>query len=250
LLSMQSRIQAMRALSLYTAAAADRASHHPDAAEQARGQRIVDVLTPVVKGWGSEVGNDITGVALQVHGGMGYIEETGAAQHYRDARITTIYEGTTGIQAADLVGRKMLRDGGQKVGEVIETMRVETAAAASSTASDVQAVATAVGRLIEKLAEATDWLLAAAGRDPRIPLAGSYSYLMLWGIAAGGWQMAQAAVAARRCLDADEGDSAFYRAKLASCSHYASQVLPHGEAYASAIIDGGVSLEDLDSLFA
>ncbi|MDP6791603.1 MAG: acyl-CoA dehydrogenase [Arenicellales bacterium] len=250
LLSMQSRIQAMRALSLYTAAAADRASHHPDAAEQARGQRAVDVLTPVVKGWGAEVGNDITGVALQVHGGMGYIEETGAAQHYRDARITTIYEGTTGIQAADLVGRKMLRDGGQMVGEVIETMRVETAAAASSTASDVQAVATVVARLIEKLAEATDWLLAAAGRDPRVPLAGSFSYLMLWGITAGGWQMAQAAVAARRCLDADEGDSAFYRAKLASCSHYASQVLPHGEAYASAIIDGGVSLENLDSLFA
>ena len=250
LLSMQSRIQAMRALSLYTAAAADRASHHPDAAEQARGQRIVDVLTPVVKGWGSEVGNDITGVALQVHGGMGYIEETGAAQHYRDARITTIYEGTTGIQAADLVGRKMLRDGGQMVGEVIETMRVETAAAASSTASDVQAVATAVGGLIEKLAEATAWLLAAAGRDPRIPLAGSFNYLMLWGIAAGGWQMAQAAAAARRCLDADEGDSAFYRAKLTSCSHYANQVLPHGEAYASAIIDGGASLEDLDDFFA
>ena len=250
LLSMQSRIQAMRALSLYTAAAADRASHHPDAAEQARGQRIVDVLTPVVKGWGSEVGNDITGVALQVHGGMGYIEETGAAQHYRDARITTIYEGTTGIQAADLVGRKMLRDGGQMVGEVIETMRAETAAAASSTAPDVQAVATAVGRLIEKLAEATAWLLAAAGRDPRIPLAGSFNYLMLWGIAAGGWQMAQAAAAARRCLDADEGDSAFYRAKLTSCSHYANQVLPHGEAYASAIIDGGASLEDLDDFFA
>ena len=250
LLSMQSRIQAMRALSLYTAAAADRASHHPDAAEQARGQRTVDVLTPVVKGWGSEVGNDLTGVALQVHGGMGYIEETGAAQHYRDARITTIYEGTTGIQAADLVGRKMLRDDGQMVGEVIETMRVETAAAASSTASDVQAVATAVGGLIEKLAEATAWLLAAAGRDPRIPLAGSFNYLMLWGIAAGGWQMAQAAAAARRCLDADEGDSAFYRAKLTSCSHYASQVLPHGEAYASAIIDGGVSLEDLDDFFA
>ena len=250
LLSMQSRIQAMRALSLYTAAAADRASHHPDAAEQARGQRTVDVLTPVVKGWGSEVGNDLTGVALQVHGGMGYIEETGAAQHYRDARITTIYEGTTGIQAADLVGRKMLRDGGQMVGEVIETMRVETAAAASSTASDVQAVATAVGGLIEKLAEATAWLLAAAGRDPRIPLAGSFNYLMLWGIAAGGWQMAQAAAAARRCLDADEGDSAFYRAKLTSCSHYANQVLPHGEAYASAIIDGGASLEDLDDFFA
>ena len=250
LLSMQSRIQAMRALSLYTAAAADRASHHPDAAEQARGQRIVDVLTPVVKGWGSEVGNDLTGVALQVHGGMGYIEETGAAQHYRDARITTIYEGTTGIQAADLVGRKMLRDDGQMVGEVIETMRTETAAAASSTAPDVQAVATAVGRLIEKLTEATAWLLAAAGRDPRIPLAGSFNYLMLWGITAGGWQMAQAATAARRCLDADEGDSAFYRAKLANCSHYASQVLPHGEAYASAIIDSGASLEDLDSLFS
>jgi hypothetical protein len=210
----------------------------------------VDVLTPVVKGWGSEVGNDLTGVALQVHGGMGYIEETGAAQHYRDARITTIYEGTTGIQAADLVGRKMLRDDGQMVGEVIETMRVETAAAASSTASDVQAVATAVGGLIEKLAEATAWLLAAAGRDPRIPLAGSFNYLMLWGIAAGGWQMAQAAAAARRCLDADEGDSAFYRAKLTSCSHYANQVLPHGEAYASAIIDGGASLEDLDDFFA
>ena len=248
LLSMRSRIEAMRALSLYTAAAADRASHHPDVTERERGQRQVEVLIPVVKGWNSEVGNEITGLALQVHGGMGYIEETGAAQHYRDARITTIYEGTTGIQAADLVGRKLLRDGGQMVQELIGTMGQELESITANANGAVKEVSVSVTALVESLARTTATLLECATRSPRAPYLNSFSYLMLWGVAAGGWQMARAAAAAQRALDTGEGDEAFSRAKLLSCLYYARQVLPHGEAYAQAVGAQGLPEQDLAEL--
>jgi len=246
LLSMRSRIEAMRALSLFTAASADRASHHPDADERSLGQRRVEVLTPVVKGWSSEVGNEITGLALQVHGGMGFIEETGAAQHYRDARITTIYEGTTGIQAADLVGRKLLRDGGAMVSELIGLMRADMAIVSASPAEAVKEVGSAVLTLIESLSDATAAMLESATRDPRSPFHKSFDYLMLWGVAAGGWQMARAANAAQQILDAGQGDSDFCHAKILSCLYYARQVLPQGRAHAEAIQAQDLPAQALD----
>jgi acyl-CoA dehydrogenase len=248
LLDMRSRIEAMRALSLYTAAAADRASHHPDPTERTRGQSWVDMLIPVVKGWSSEVGNEITALALQVHGGMGFIEETGAAQHYRDARITTIYEGTTGIQAADLVGRKLLRDGGETAVQVINVMRAELTQIRGSSSADVAEINDAVSELVDRLNEASEALLDRAAHDPRAPFAASFSYLMLWGIAAGGWQMARAAEAAQRCLETGDGDNEFYRSKLLSCLYYARQVIPHGEAHARAVLAPEMSSQEIDEL--
>ena len=250
LLSMRSRIEAMRALSLFAAASADRASHHPDANERALGQRRVDVLTPIVKGWSSEVGNEITALGVQVHGGMGFIEETGAAQHYRDARITTIYEGTTGIQAADLVGRKLLRDGGEMANEMIDLMRQDAAAAASSSAKTVQEVGAAALGLLETLADATAEILESAIRDPRSPFHKSFDYLMLFGIAAGGWQMARAAAAAQQQLDSETADSDFCEAKLLSCTYYARQVIPHGRAHADAIHAKDLPSDALDQWLA
>ena len=250
LLSMRSRIEAMRALSLFTAAAADRASHHPDADERALGQRRVEVLTPVVKGWSSEVGNEITGLGLQVHGGMGFIEETGAAQHYRDARITTIYEGTTGIQAADLVGRKLLRDGGGMVNEIIDLMRADLSAVADSPGEASQEVGIAALSLVESLSNATATILESATRDPRSPFHKSFDYLMLFGVTAGGWQMARAARAAQEMLDAGDGNSDFCQAKILSCLYYARQVLPQGRAHAEAIQAQDLPAEALDQWVA
>jgi hypothetical protein len=250
LLSMRSRIEAMRALSLFAAASADRASHHPDAEERALGQRRVEVLTPVVKGWSSEVGNEITGLGLQVHGGMGFIEETGAAQHYRDARITTIYEGTTGIQAADLVGRKLLRDGGGMVNELIDLMRTDASAVADSSAETSREVGTAALSLIESLSDATATILESATRDPRSPFHKSFDYLMLFGVAAGGWQMARAANAAQQLLEAGDGDSDFCQAKILSCLYYARQELPHGRAHVEAIQAQDLPAEALDQWVA
>ena len=250
LLSMRSRIEAMRALSLFAAAAADRASHHPDADERALGQRRVEVLTPVVKGWSSEVGNEITGLGLQVHGGMGFIEETGAAQHYRDARITTIYEGTTGIQAADLVGRKLLRDGGGMVNEIIDLMRADLSAVADSPGEASQEVGIAALSLVESLSNATATILESATRDPRSPFHKSFDYLMLFGVTAGGWQMARAARAAQEMLDAGDGNSDFCQAKILSCLYYARQVLPQGRAHAEAIQAQDLPAEALDQWVA
>ena len=250
LLSMRSRIEAMRALSLFAAASADRASHHPDANERALGQRRVDVLTPIVKGWSSEVGNEITALGVQVHGGMGFIEETGAAQHYRDARITTIYEGTTGIQAADLVGRKLLRDGGEMANEMIDLMRQETVDVASSPVKTVQEVGAAALGLVETLAGATAEILQSAIRDPRSPFHKSFDYLMLFGIAAGGWQMARAAAAAQQQLDRQTADTDFCEAKLLSCIYYVRQVLPHGRAHGDAIHAKDLPSDALDQWLA
>jgi acyl-CoA dehydrogenase len=250
LLSMRSRIEAMRALSLFAAASADRASHHPAGDERALGQRRVEVLTPVVKGWSSEVSNEITGLGLQVHGGMGFIEETGAAQHYRDARITTIYEGTTGIQAADLVGRKLLRDGGSMVNELIELMRADLTAVAGSPGEAPQEVGAAALSLVESLSDATATILESATRDSRSPFHKSFDYLMLFGVAAGGWQMARAANAAQQMLDADDGDSDFCQAKVLNCLYYARQVLPQGRAHAEAIEAQDLPAEALDQWVA
>ena len=250
LLSMRSRIEAMRALSLYTASCADRASHHPDDAERAKGQRRVEVLTPIVKGWSTEVGNEVAGIALQVHGGMGFIEETGAAQHYRDARITTIYEGTTGIQAADLVGRKLLRDGGQMVTDLISEMRADLSRIADGDTASAREVGQAVANAVDELESATQRLLESATTDPKLPFFNSFNYLMLWGVTAGAWQMAKAAESAEQMLNSGEGSDSFCRAKILSALFYIRQILPQSSAFARAVESPALSSEDLEQLLA
>ena len=242
LLDMKCRIEAMRAVSLYAAAAADKSLRHPDEVERAQSQRTVDVLIPIVKGWSTEVGTWVASTGVQVHGGMGFIEETGAAQHYRDVRITTIYEGTTGIQAADLVGRKLVRDGGRMVTELIEQMDKEVADIRQLATGPVLNISTAASDSLNRLSSATAWILESAGEDPRIPYAAAFQYLMLWGGVAGGWQMTKAAAAAASGLESGKGDPDFCKGKLLSCRHYAEHVLPETEGYYRAVVSGSTAV--------
>jgi hypothetical protein len=237
LLTMKAQIEAMRSAAYMTAAALDLAHRSTDPAERARQQARVELLTPVIKGWCTETGQQITSIALQVHGGMGYVEETGAAQHFRDARITTIYEGTTGIQANDLVGRKILRDGGAALRALIADIQATDAALArhGATLADVRS-ALREGR--EALVAAGQWLAANHSRHPGIPGGVSYHLLMLMGTVIGGWQLARAAAVAQTQLPQQPADAAFYEGKLLTARFYAGQVMPEAIAHRRAIESG------------
>ena len=166
LMDMKARTEAMRALAYVTAACMDRARHHPDPDERRRSQGRVEFLTPVVKGWSTETSINIASTGIQVHGGMGYVEETGAAQYLRDARITTIYEGTTGIQAIDLIGRKLVRDNGANAAALISDIEEEVAAFAPTNDPDLSAIGSALKTGLKSFQEATDWLLANQRQKP------------------------------------------------------------------------------------
>ncbi len=231
LMTMKTKVEAMRALVYVWASALDKSQHHADQEERLRHFGAVELLTPVVKGWCTETGNEVASLGIQVHGGMGYIEETGAAQHFRDARITTIYEGTTGIQANDLVGRKLLRDQGHAARAFIDGLR------------DIDFdVLDGVGRAVEAgldhLEQATDWIVNTAQGDPRLPAAASYYYLSLWGTVIGGWLMAKAALVAQQRLEAGGGDDNFYRAKIETARYYATHILPQSGALLHTITEG------------
>jgi acyl-CoA dehydrogenase len=225
LMSMKSRIEAMRAFAYVVAGMLDAARRHPDADTAARAQAAADVLIPVVKGWSTETAIDIASIGLQVHGGMGYVEETGAAQHLRDARITTIYEGTTGIQAMDLVGRKILRDDGRAVRALIAEIERAADGLDGASGDDLAVIGTRLRGGVEALSAAVDWVRAAGRNDINSALCGATPLLHLFGIVCGGWQMARAALVAHNRLAAGENDPAFYRAKIATARFYADHVL-------------------------
>jgi len=236
LLSMRTQIAAMRALVYYTAAAIDRARHHPDATARGDFQRRADLLIPVVKAWCTDRGVAVASTGIQVHGGMGFIEETGAAQHLRDARIAPIYEGTNGIQANDLLGRKLLRDGGAAMAALIAEMRAD--ALRLEAAGDVPAALRApLGAGIDALEQANRWLIAHEV-DQALGLAGAVPYLELVGTVAGGWMLAREAVDATRRLGAHEGDAGFLRAKLATARFYGEHFLAVAPALLPAIMGG------------
>ncbi|HEY8555580.1 MAG TPA: acyl-CoA dehydrogenase [Burkholderiales bacterium] len=237
LMNMKAQTEAMRGLAYYAAGMLDRAMREPDAAARQRAQAIADLLTPVVKGWCTEQVNEVTSTGIQVHGGMGFIEETGAAQLLRDARITAIYEGTTGIQANDLVGRKLMRDNGAAAKSLIAEMR-QTRERAAEAGGDLRAIAASLGSGIDALEAATQHLLATAGADPRAAAAGYVPYLMLFGTVAAGWQMARAALAVQSEGAADPG---FRTAKLATARFFADHVLPRASAYRHAVVEGAES---------
>jgi alkylation response protein AidB-like acyl-CoA dehydrogenase len=239
LLAMKSQIEAMRALCYFAASRLDLAKRHPDENERARNQALVDLLIPVVKGWCTETAVEITSLALQVHGGMGYIEEAGAAQYYRDARITTIYEGTTGIQANDLVGRKIVRDKGAAAMALLDEM--DSCLRQLSGESELRAIQSALGFGAGALRDATQWLLA--NDDSKAVLAGAVPYLKLLGIVAGGWEMSRAALLAKQKF---ESDRKFFRAKIATAEFYAAHVLPLALALKTAVCEGQHSLLGLD----
>ena len=245
LMLMKSQTEAMRALAYVVAAATDTAQRHPDKAVRAQNQAFVDLMIPVVKGWSTETGIEVASLGVQIHGGMGFIEETGAAQHLRDARITTIYEGTTGIQANDLMGRKIAREGGATIKAWLAHLAAFDAELAASKSADVAAIRAALATGAKAIAECVDYVLATAGTDPKAAFSGAVPFLRLAGIVAGGWQMARAAQVAERRLAAGEGDAEFYRAKIVTARFFAEQVLVEAPALGNIVTRGSAAVMGL-----
>jgi 3-(methylthio)propanoyl-CoA dehydrogenase len=243
LLTMKSGVEAMRALAMYAGFQLDLAELG-EGAQRAAAHTRAELLIPIVKGWCTEFGNELTHLGIQVHGGMGFIEETGAAQYARDVRITTIYEGTTGIQANDLIGRKVGRDGGAALGALITEMKRELDAL-SSTDPSAQAVQRAGLEACGLLSEAAQSLVKALASTPERALAVAVPFLKLCGFVIGGWLMARAAnVAAGKTSAADRD---FYAAKLRSARFYAEQVLPAALAHARVVMSGATSVTETDA---
>jgi 3-(methylthio)propanoyl-CoA dehydrogenase len=240
LLTMRALTQASRAVCYYTAACLDRAAHGSDAESAAMYQARADLLTPVAKAWTTEVALEVTSNAIQVHGGMGYVEETGVAQFYRDARIAPIYEGTNAIQAIDLVGRKLLRDGGATVSAFVSDMRAVDAPLANA-GEDFAVVRSALARALDELVQSSTYILTSEKRDPELASAVAFNYLMLLGTALGGWQLARGALVASEQLAAG-GDKAFLEAQVVMARFYAEQILPRCAAHGAAIRAGSRSI--------
>ncbi len=240
LLDMRARTEAMRALAYFVAAQLDIAARVEDRATRARAQGLAELLVPVLKGCATENAVEIASLGVQVHGGMGFVEETGAAQHLRDARITPIYEGTTGIQANDLVGRKIARDGGEAARDAIAAMR---ATADRLEGEDVAALRERFVAAIDALASCVEWVVANHRADPRATAAAAVPLLKLFGITAGGWQMSRAAhVARQKLVSGDNADRDFYAAKLGTARFYAEHVLPQAPGLAHAVTHGSAGV--------
>ena len=246
LLTQKALIEAMRGLMYLNGRAIDLAQHHPDEAVRQKNAEIADLYTPLSKAWGTDMGLECTSLGIQVHGGMGYIEETGAAQHFRDARIPPIYEGTNGIQAMDLVGRKLPMRGGAVVTEHLDTMTATAEALVGSGDDDLVAVG---ARLVEGVAacrQATTWLIEHGLVDPNDALAGSTPYLRLLATVTGGWVLGREALAARR--DGAEEPEAFRDAKVVTARFFAESLLPPSLGLVHAVTSGATPLY-ADSLF-
>ncbi len=246
LMSMKAQIEAARALAYVAAGHFDMAHHHADEDVRKTHQAIYEFMVPIIKGWSTEMSIDVASTCVQIHGGMGFIEETGAAQFYRDARILTIYEGTTAIQANDLVGRKTVRDGGAVAKSIIADVRrteaelTERIAQCNSKdiADDLAAIQKQLAAATFSLEGVVDYVVGNMQSDIKGVFAGSVPYLKLAGIVLGGWQMARAALAARRRLAAGDGDGSFHQAKLATARFFADHYLSQAGGYRSAIVDG------------
>jgi butyryl-CoA dehydrogenase len=237
LMSMRAQIEAARALAYVTAAAFDIAHHHDDDKVRGEQQAFYEFMVPVVKGWSTEMAIDVASNGLQIHGGMGFIEETGAAQYYRDARILTIYEGTTAIQANDLVGRKTARDGGTVAKNIIAQVQ-KTAAELAGKSDDLMAIGAQLSVAATTLEEVVEYVVANIQSDIKGVFAGSVPYLKLAGIVLGGWQMARAALIAQAKLDAKEGDAKFLQAKIVTARFFADHFLSQAVGYRRAIVNG------------
>ena len=246
LLTMRAYIEAMRALLYTNAVSIDLARHHPDQAERVARRELVELLTPVSKAWCSDLGVELTSIGVQVHGGMGYVEETGVAQYLRDSRIAPIYEGTNGIQAIDLVMRKVPMRGGGVVADLLAQMEAlgpELDAAGPELAGIRPALASGVS----SLREATDWIISRGPTEPNDALAGATPYLRLSGLVIGGWLMARSALAASRLLPTASGaDAVFLRDKISTARFYTGQLLPQASGLLPAVTAGAGPLFQID----
>jgi alkylation response protein AidB-like acyl-CoA dehydrogenase len=251
LLTMKSQIEALRAVALYASFQLDLGARHPDAAIKAAAQTRGDLLIPVVKACSTEAGIELASLGVQIHGGMGFVEETGAAQPYRDVRITTIYEGTTAIQSNDFIGRKLARDRGAAMGSLIADMRSELATITPTGAADVTAAVieskAATLEAIDALEFAVKSVLAASAQGPERALAVSVPALRLAGYVIGGWLLTKSAAIAARKLGESGADVDFLRGKLASARFYAGHILPQAHALARVVSAGAASVLEVDA---
>ena len=241
LMTMKAQIEAMRALAYVVAAAHDAAMRHPLDAERKRNQAFVDLMIPVVKGWLTETGNEVAYLGVQIHGGMGFIEETGAAQHMRDARITTIYEGTTGIQANDLIGRKIAREGGATLKAVVAAMHQTLDELGGQPAPEFAAIRSGLARGVGAVTEAGNYIATQYGGDVRTVAVGAVPFLKLMGIVCGGWAMARAALAAQNRIAGGDGDP-FFPTKIATARFFADHLLAQAPGLAQVVVYGGASV--------
>ncbi|HOB67903.1 acyl-CoA dehydrogenase [Ottowia sp.] len=243
LMTMRALTEGCRAMASTAAAAYDAAHHHPDAEVRRQNQTFYEFMVPLVKGYSTEMSLEATDLGVQVHGGMGFIEETGAAQYYRDAKILTIYEGTTAIQANDLVGRKTARDGGQTakaIASQIEATEKELAAGSDN----AKAVAKRLKAAREAFVDVVDFIAAQSKADPNAAYAGSVPYLLLTGNLVAGWQLGRALLVAEKQLAAGH-DTAFMKAKIATARFYADHILTRVPGTRDAIVDGAGSVTAL-----
>ena len=244
LMTMRAYTEGCRAMASVAAAAFDAAHHHPDPQVARDNAAFYEFLVPLVKGYSTEKSPEVTSLGVQVHGGMGFIEETGAAQHYRDSKILTIYEGTTAIQANDLVGRKTARDGGQLAKAVAAQIEQTEAELQASGTADAQAVARRLAAARQAFLDAVDFMAANTKANPNAAFAGSVPYLMLTGNLVAGWQMGRALLVAQQ-LSSKGQDQAFMQAKIATARFYAEHILVKAPAQRDAIVEGAASVTAL-----
>jgi alkylation response protein AidB-like acyl-CoA dehydrogenase len=237
LMRMKTQTEAMRALAYLAAAQSDFAQKHPDKAIREASQLRVDLLTPIVKAWCTEQAIEIASLGIQVHGGMGYIEETGAAQYLRDIRISSIYEGTTGIQAIDLLGRKIIRDEGAEARRLLAEIQACAAVLNSSSSIALQQIAADLQKVVQSVSKALDWVLHEHASNPQATFAGAYPLLQCFGFTCGGWLMAKAALVSDGILQGD-ASNAFALQKIASATFYSQAILPQVHGLAETVCAG------------
>ena len=241
LMTMKAYVEAMRCLVYLNAKAIDIAHHHPDESEREQGRELTDLLTPLSKGWCTDLGNELTSLGIQVHGGMGFVEETGAAQHYRDIRIAGIYEGTNGIQAIDLVGRKLNMRNGDVVFELL-TQIDETVTKLNE--KGLEEIGLPLKEANESLKTASTWLLESGAANGDAVLAGATPYLRMFGTTIGGWLMANSALSAQQLLTEATENTEFLQAKIETARFFAQQLLPQATGLLASVTSGS------DSMFA
>jgi len=242
LMFMRSHAEAARAVAYVAAGWADIAHHHPDAEQRRKAKALYEYMVPIVKGWSTEMSIEVASAGVQVHGGMGFIEETGAAQFYRDARILTIYEGTTAIQANDLVGRKTARDGGAVAKTLIAQMKQTAMELSGSANGDLAAIGRRLAAGVDAYAGVVDYVVSRTKADIRGVFAGSVPYLKLAGILHGGWQLARSAAASARAIDAGSDDRAFHAAKITTARFFADHALTAAAGLRESIVDGATGV--------
>lgn len=244
LMTMRALTEGCRAMASVAAAAYDAAHHHPDAEARKQNQAFYEFMVPLVKGYSTEMSLEVTSLGVQVHGGMGFIEETGAAQYYRDAKILTIYEGTTAIQANDLVGRKTARDGGQMAKALAQQIAGTEAELRASGSAHAQAMAQRLQAAREAFVDAVEFIASSTKGNPNAAFAGSVPYLMLAGNLMAGWQLGRSLLVAERELAAGN-DAAFMQAKVTTARFYADHILTRVPGLRDSIVAGHVGVTDM-----